>query len=127
MKKLSIIIAAIVCSLMFSVNAKAQESKDYFIGKWQLLTTGLPDGDAKSVLTLTRGENGKLTGNMAGEGRPADVFTKIDEKEKFITCFFTASGYDVYIYLEKKDDNNITGSLLDMFDCTGTRIVESKK
>lgn len=127
MRKLSFIIAAIVCSLVFSIKANAQESKDYFVGKWDVLTTGLPDGDAKSILTLTRGENGKLTGNMSGDGKPLSVFTKIDEKEKFVTCYFTASGYDVYIYLEKKDDNNITGSLLDMFDCTGTRIIEPKK
>lgn len=126
MRKLSIIIAAVVCSLAFSSKANAQESKDYFVGKWDILTTGLPDGDGKSIVTLTRGENGKLTGNMAGEGRPADVFTKIEEKEKYVTCYFTASGYDVYIYLEKKDENNITGSLLDMFDCTGTRIIETK-
>lgn len=127
MKKLSIIVATVLCSLMFSIKANAQDSKEYFIGKWDLLTTGLPDGDAKSVLTLTRGTDGKLTGSMQGAGRPADVFTKVDEKEKFVTCYFVASGYDAYLYIEKKDDNNITGSLMDMFDCTGSRIIESKK
>ena len=126
MKKLSIIIATVLFSFLFSIKANAQESKDYFVGKWNVLTTGLPDGDGKSIVTLTRGENGKLTGSMEGAGRPADVFTKIEEKEKFVTCYFTASGYDVYIYLEKKDENNITGSLLDMFDCTGTRIIKPK-
>jgi hypothetical protein len=126
MKKLSIFIAAIVCSLVFSIGAKAQAPADYFVGKWSVLTTGLPSGDAKSVVTFER-KDGKLIGKMAEEGKPnVNIFSKVEEKEKSVTGYFTASGYDVYIFLEKKDDNNITGSLMDMFDCTGVRIVETK-
>jgi len=126
MKKLSIFIAAIVCSLVFSIGAKAQAPTDFFVGKWAVLTTGLPSGDAKSVVTFER-KDGKLTGKMAEEGKPnVNIFSKVEEKEKSVTGYFTASGYDVYIFLEKKDDNNITGSLMDMFDCTGVRIVETK-
>jgi len=126
MKKLSVFIAAIVCSLVFSIGAKAQAPADYFVGKWSVLTTGLPSGDAKSVVTFER-KDGKLIGKMAEEGKPnVNIFSKVEEKEKSVTGYFTASGYDVYIFLEKKDDNNITGSLMDMFDCTGVRIVETK-
>ena len=126
MKKLSVFIAAIVCSLVFSIGAKAQAPADFFVGKWAVLTTGLPSGDAKSVVTFER-KDGKLIGKMAEEGKPnVNIFSKVEEKEKSVTGYFTASGYDVYIFLEKKDDNNITGSLMDMFDCTGVRIVETK-
>jgi hypothetical protein len=30
----------------------------------------------------------------------------------------------VYIYLEKVDDNHLTGSTMDMFDTNATRVVE---
>jgi len=126
MKKLNLFLAVLVCSLVFSVGVKAQASGDYFIGKWNVLSTGLPGGDAKSVVTFER-KDGKMIGTMAEQGKPnINVFRKVEEKENSVTAYFTASGYDVYIFLEKKDDNNITGSLMDMFDCTGVRIVEAK-
>jgi uncharacterized protein with GYD domain len=126
MKKLSVFMAALVCSLVFSIGAKAQAPADYFVGKWSVLTTGLPSGDAKSVVTFER-KDGKLIGTMAEEGKPSkNVFTKVEEKGTTVTGYFTAGAYDVYIFLEKKDDNNIIGSMMDMFDCTGVRIVETK-
>lgn len=126
MKKLNLFIAAIICSLVFSIGAKAQTHADYFVGKWNVLTTGLPSGDAKSVVTFER-KDGKLIGSMVEEGKPTkNIFSKVEDKGKSVTGYFTASGYDVYIFLEKKDENNVTGSLMDMFDCTGTRIVETK-
>lgn len=125
MKKLSVFIAVIVCSIMFSIEAKAQAPADYFVGKWKVLTVGLPSGDATSVVTLER-KDGKLTGTMMQDGKPApNVFRKVEEKGNTVTAYFTASGYDVYLFLEKKDDSNITGSMMDMFDCTGTRLVET--
>jgi len=125
MKKLSVFIAAIVCSLVFSIGAKAQAPADYFVGKWIVTITGLPQGEAKMEVTFER-KDGKLTGFMLNEGKPKDVFTKIEEKEKSVTGYYTASGYDCYLFLEKKDDNNVSGSLMDMFDCTGVRKVETK-
>lgn len=126
MKKLSVIIAAIVCSLVFSVGVKAQAPADYFVGKWSVLTTGLPSGDAKSTLVLER-KDGKLVGTLDQEGKPnKNVFRKVEEKENSVTCYFTANGYDVYLFLEKKDANNVIGSMMDMFDCTGVRVTEAK-
>jgi len=40
---------------------------------------------------------------------------------------FMGDGWDVPMYLDKKDDNSITGSMNDMFDVTGTKIVEEAK
>lgn len=126
MKKLSIFIAAVVCSLLLSIDAFAQAPADYFVGKWKVLTTGLPSGDATSTLFLERKE-GKLVGTLDQEGKPnKNVFRKVEEKENSVTCYFSANGYDVYLFLEKKDSNNVIGSMMDMFDCTGVRIVEEK-
>ena len=127
MKKLSVFLAAIVCSLVFSVAAEAQAPADYFVGKWEVTVAGLPDGDVTSIVTLER-KDGKLTGTMLQKGKSAseaNKFTKTEEKTGSVTAYFTAGAYDVYLFLEKKDDNNVTGSMMDMFDCTGVRVVET--
>jgi hypothetical protein len=125
MKKLSVVIAAIVCSFVFAIGVKAQAPADYFVGKWSVTITGLPQGEAKSVVVFER-KDGKLTGYMLNEGKPKDVFSKVtEEKGKTVTGYYTSSGYDCYILLDKQDDNSVTGTLMDMFDCTGVRIVET--
>ncbi len=125
MKKLSVFIAAIVCSLVFSIGAKAQAPADYFVGKWKVLVTGLPQGDVTEYVIFER-KDGKLTGQLIDDKGKPTQFSKVEEKEKTATAYFTAGAYDVYFYLEKKDDNNVTGSMMDMFDCTGIRVVETK-
>ena len=127
MKKVILFFAGILFLLLSNgTNAQAQTGTDYFAGKWNVLITGLPDGDSKSLVIFER-IDGKLTGAMLDEVKQTkNVFTKVEEKEKTVTAYFTASGYDCFLFLEKKDDINITGSLMDMFDCTGVRIVENK-
>jgi hypothetical protein len=126
MKKLNVFIAALVCSLLFSIGAKAQAPADFFVGKWTMTTTGLPSGDAKSFIVFERNAEGKLTGNMVDDKGKKTIFAKIEEKPTSVTMYFTASGYNVYIFLEKKDDNNLTGSTMDMFDSTAVRTVDAK-
>lgn len=126
MKKLSIFIAALVCSVVFSIGAKAQAPADYFVGKWLVTVTGLPQGEAKMNVFFER-QNGKLIGYSLDEKtKVKQLYTKVEEKGTTVTGYFTGGGYDCYIFLEKKDDNNVTGSLMDMFDATGIRVVEPK-
>lgn len=124
MKKLSVFIAAIVCSVVFSIGAKAQAPADYFAGKWSVLVTGTPNGDAKFIVSLER-KDGKFTGGLTDPATNKEItsFTKIEESEKNVTVYFTSQTYNVYLFLEKKDDNNVTGSMMDMFDATGERII----
>lgn len=113
--------------ILVSVNVKAQDKKaDFFVGKWDCLTVGTPGGDGKSSIVLKRNAQGKLEGALysvtsTGNENP---FSRVDEKEKSVTVYFKANGYDVYIYLEKVDDNHLTGSTMDMFDTTATRVLE---
>jgi hypothetical protein len=126
MKKLSIFIAAIVCSLVFSVSANAQASGNKFVGKWSTLMEGAPGGDSKGIIVLTR-DGEKLAGIFTGEKEENKItFSKIDEKEKSITLYFTAAGYDCYLFLEPKDENHLEGSMMDMFDFHATRVVETE-
>lgn len=43
------------------------------------------------------------------------------------TVYFTAQGYDVYLRLDKKGDDHITGSMMDMFDAEGDRVKDIKQ
>jgi len=121
MRKLSFILTVVVLFLL-SFQSKAEDSKNFFVGKWKVLTVGTPNGDSTSFVTLDR-KDGKLSGNMSGIGTEEIKFTNVEEKENSVTVYFTASGYDVYMLLEKKDDNHVTGSMMDMFDVSGERVV----
>ena len=125
MKTIKMIFAAALL-ILASVTVKAQDKADFFVGKWECLTVGTPGGDGKSTIVLKRNTDGKLTGALysvtsTGNENP---FSRVDEKAKSVTVYFKANGYDVYIYLEKVDDNNLTGSTMDMFDTTAKRVVE---
>lgn len=125
MRKLSFVFTVFVLFLLV-VNANAQDANNFFVGKWKVLTVGTPNGDSKSLVTLER-KDGKFTGTMANEGAGETIkFTNVEEKENKVTVYFSASGYDVYMVLEKKDDNHVKGSMMDMFDVSGERVVESE-
>jgi hypothetical protein len=123
MRKLSFVLTVFVLFLL-SLNSNAQDTKNFFVGKWKVLTVGTPNGDATSIVTLEQ-KDGKLTGDMSGMGTTETIkFTNVEEKENSVTVYFNASGYDVYMTLEKKDDNHVTGSMMDMFDVSGERVTE---
>ena len=127
MKKLCSFFAG-VFFLVLSFNAKAQTKPpaDYFVGKWSVEVKGTPQGDAKMLIALER-KDGKLTGyQFAKEKSDTIRFTKVEEKEKSVTVYYTAQGYDVNMTLEKKDDDHVTGNLMDMFDLTGERVKENE-
>jgi hypothetical protein len=126
MKTIKMIFAAALF-ILASVTVKAQEKTDFFVGKWATHTIGTPGGDSNSVVIFKRNADGKLGGALLSGANAANenTFSRVDEKEKSITAYFKANGYDVYIYLEKTDENNLTGSMMDMFDMTAKRVVET--
>jgi hypothetical protein len=110
--------------LLSSVNVPAQqETTDYFVGKWELLLEGTPSGDVKVILSLERKE-GKLEGSMTGDDTEEIKFDSVDESNESITLNWYAEGYDVYLSLKKKDEDNISGMLMDMFHASGQRLKE---
>jgi hypothetical protein len=123
MKKINLIsMSLILCFL--SMNSYAQNKTDFFAGKWDVLVTGIPSGDAKMIISLER-KDGKLDGTIKlGDETELTKFTSIEEKETSITLNFPASGYDVRLTLEKKDDNHVEGTLMDQFEAKGERIIE---
>lgn len=123
MKKKAILIAS-MCILLLAFTVRAQDQKnDYFLGKWDMVAEGTPSGDSKMTVTIER-KDGKLIGTVLPVGKEMVNISRFEEKEKSLTAYFNTGGYDVYLYVEKKDDDNVTGSLIDMFDVKGVRIKE---
>ena len=124
MKRTLLILATGLFICIFSITTDAQTTTDYFTGKWNLTIIGTPNGDSKMIANLER-KDGKLAGEMTSEPAMGDPITisQIEEKENSVKLFFNAGGYDIYIFLEKTDDNHLKGTMLDMFETKGERVV----
>ena len=126
MKTLKTITTALILVLITSVAFAQSEATggDYFAGKWEVFVEGTPQGDVTMIFNLSR-EEGELVGNISAEGE-SDT-TKIDritENDDSITAYWFAQGYNVNITLKKKDENSMTGSLMNMFNSSAERIQE---
>jgi hypothetical protein len=128
MKKSVLFLAGLFFLLLsMGTNAQTQPATDYFADKWDLLIIGTPNGDSHSTLTLIR-VDGKLSGDLKTPSDPIVKLTKVDETAEELTIYFTSSsGYDVYFTLKKKDDTHAEGSMMDMFECKASRIIETDK
>ena len=123
MKKVNVFfIGLILVFLSVGVNAQDQSSTDFFAGDWEVVIVGTPNGDAVLTLTLER-VDGKFKGLFASEMGDLEV-DSVEEKDATITLFFFLGGYDLSMYLEKVDDDNIKGNVVDQFDVTGKRVVK---
>jgi len=122
MKNKLIIVTGLILliSIQFST---AQNKSDYFVGNWNVVAKATPNGDAKMKMHLER-VDGKLTGTIKNEGIDAVKISKVEETEDEITIYFSAADYDLYMTVKSKDDNNITGRYLNMFDVEGKRTSE---
>lgn len=113
--------------LGLNINVFAQASSSFFLGKWDILIVGTPNGDAKFVAEIVR-KDGKLTGELkdpSGQIKEALPLTNVEEEATKVTLYFSAQGYDLNLPLEKIDDNNLKGSLMNMFETTAKRLASS--
>ena len=126
MKKLPLVLASLFFVLLFSNTASAQQ-KNFFIGKWDVLIVGTPNGDARMLVEFVAKDSTTLTGSITDPAtKKVTRIDKIEAKDKSITAYFIAGGTSIYLFLEKKEEDKVTGNLLDMFDASGVRIKESK-
>jgi hypothetical protein len=127
MKKLSSFLTGFfLLVLSLNANAQSQNSSDYFVGKWNVLVEGLPQGDTKMVVNFER-KVGKLTGAILDSTqKEISKFSNVEEKENDVTVYFTSQGYDVYMKLEKNGDDKVKGNMMDMFEAKGDRVKEKE-
>lgn len=128
MKKSGIFLTGLFLALSVLISQAQEKPKagDFFIGKWKVLVKGAPSGDAIMHVEFMTDEKGKIAGTIVDDEGAAPVakFTRVEAKEKNVTAYWVAQGYDVYLYLEKNGDNEVEGSMLDMFDATGERVTQ---
>jgi hypothetical protein len=126
MKKVSIICPAII--LVFLVNTGLMNAQtkstgeQFFIGKWNLMVYGVPDGDTKIVLNIEKKDD-KLTGNLTDPTKtdPPMELSGIEVADSTFKATFNAQGMDISLMLKIKDEKNVTGSMMDQFDIKGEK------
>jgi len=121
MKKTAIILTGIILLGVLNAGAQSKAGADYFAGKWSVLFKGTPNGDARMVFLLEQ-KNDSIAG-VAQDTTGAEIskLTDVALKDNEITFSFTAQGYNVNLLLTRKDEDHVTGSLMNMFDAEGER------
>lgn len=126
MKKAVTIISMCLLAFIASTGSVSAQNKitgeKYFIGKWNVMVYGVPNGDTKMVINIDKKDD-KLTGNMAdttGTNPPVELENIVIADSTF-KATFSAQGMDISLMLKIKDDKNITGNMMDMFDIKGRK------
>ena len=123
MKKLnSLAIVSVFLLLAVGVNGQTKTGADFFAGKWKVLITGTPYGDLKRIYVLEKTDNALAGIVQDSTGAEITKCSKVEVKDNEVTLYYQAMGNEVNITLIRKDDNNVTGSVMGMFDAKGERI-----
>jgi len=127
MKKVIFLLGGLLLALL-STNTYAQSKPgmSYFVGKWNVLVKGTPNGDARMIMDL-QAKKDSLSGVVRDStGKEISKISSLELTDTSVTVHFTAQEYEVYLVMNKKDDDNITGNLMGMFDAEGKRIKDPK-
>jgi hypothetical protein len=125
MKKATLVYLIVAILVVITAKVNAQTQTNYFIGKWDVLVKGLPNGDTHMKFNIA-----DSAGHMKGvlldttEAHKDIPLTKIEPDGDKVTLYFNAQGYDVSLLLAKKDDDHATGSLMGMFEANAIRLKE---
>ena len=86
------------------MNAQAKNTgENYFIGKWNVMIYGVPDGDTKMVINIEKKDD-KLTGNMADPAKtdPPLELANIEVADSTFKATFNAQGMDISLMLKNQ-------------------------
>ncbi|GAC1385240.1 MAG: hypothetical protein NVSMB45_13760 [Ginsengibacter sp.] len=123
MKKLLSVSILFLGFLFVASTLKAQVTQaTFYAGKWDVFVKGIPQGDTHMIFTVVEKE-GKLSGTrLDPETKKELPLTSVEMTDKGVTLYFSAQGYDVDIALQKKDDDHLTGMLMNMFESNAERV-----
>ena len=115
--------------VLFSFVAARAQSKpgvEYFQGTWNVLVKGTPNGDGKMFVVLDKKDT-TLTGSVQDSaGKEMSKISGLVLSDSSVTFDFRAQGYDVYITMNRKDQDHTDGKLMNMFDTEGERVKQKK-
>ncbi|WP_341227561.1 hypothetical protein [uncultured Arcticibacterium sp.] len=95
--------------------------EDYYLGSWDVLVVGTPNGDVTIPMRFEAGDDGLNGYSTNPEDGSEIVMSDVMVKDSTITASFTMMGYDLNFYLKAEDANQAKGSLMEMFSMTATR------
>ena len=125
MKKVTLINLMAVILIVIATKVNAQTQTNYFLGKWDVLVKGLPQGDTHMKFNIADSAGHMKGALLDTSAAHKDIpLTKIEQDGDKITLYFSTQGYDVSLLLAKKDDDHATGSLMNMFDANAIRLKE---
>ena len=110
----------LVCNLRSS--AQSQEAPDFFVGKWTVLVKGTPQGDVKLVLSVEKKDTSLAAVILDSTGGAFAKVDKIVRNQTAMTAYFSALGYDLYLEMNKKDEDHLVGNLVGQFEAEAERI-----
>lgn len=101
---------------------KAQTNQNYFIGNWEVLVKGTPQGDVKLPMSFEMKDD-KIIGKITNpETKEVGTMTSVEMKGEELFAAFSAGGYDLTMVIKKKDDDHFGGTLMEMLEVEGTRL-----
>jgi hypothetical protein len=123
MKKASFLLGGLFLLLLSTgTYAQSKPGVTYFSGKWNVLIKGTPNGDARMIFDLQT-RNDSLTGVVRDStGKEFSKISSVELTDTSATVHFTAQDYEVYVVMNKKDNDYITGNMMGMFDAEGKRM-----
>ncbi len=121
MKKL-ITLFTLFCLVLTIAVANVTSNPESFVGQWDLMIEGTPQGDIRVIMTLEK-VDGVLVGNfkMAGTDQETKL-SSISGSSESISFSFFAEGYDLYMNLKPDGENAVKGFLIDQFPVSGKRL-----
>lgn len=121
MKKL-VSLFLMLCLVLSVAQAYDAINSDSFVGEWDLVIEGTPQGDVRVVMTLEK-VDGKLKGKFKIAGTDQETtLSSISESAGSISFSFFAEGYDLYMSLNAAGEDALKGYLVDQFPVSGKRL-----
>lgn len=109
-------------SLLSSLLINPQPSPEYFEGKWAVTIKDTPQGTATIPMRFET-VDGKTKGFfMEDQSGTEKEMSSVTVSGEILTAYFTITGYDVYVSLKKVDEENASGSLMDMFTAEAKKV-----
>ncbi len=117
------LITTLLCGFaLFLISFTTQaQTTDYFVGDWEVTIKDTPMGTITVMLTLER-VDGKLVGKFVDSSGNETKMNDITESENSLTLSFTSDFGDLSLAIQREDDENVSGSLMDSFAVEGKRV-----
>lgn len=123
MKKSSSLVSLLFVLLLVNfATAQSKTGGDYFVGRWKVSIPGTPIGDLKRIYVIDKMNNGFSGIVQDSTGKEITKCSKVEAKENEITLFYSVSGIDAYIKLTRKDEDHVSGLVMDNYPAEGERL-----